>query len=501
MPWRVLAFALGIWLLQQRAVLPAPTFLAAMAVAGSLLWLAGRQRRRWLSCRCRLLGLAWAGGFAHWRLVDALPVEWEGRDIEITGVIADLPQRFEHGVRFTVAVEQAAAPVPRRIALTWYRQFDAVRMTKTDGRIRCAQWTATAACRGALALSGASETTAWQSQSARFRLRGLAVRARHPRHGLRQNVGADGRLDSNAGGLSGTIERLREAMRARISRTLPDHPYAGVLTALAIGDQRAIDAGTLARLRRHRHHPPDVDLRPARHHGRRSRGLAGVLALAPLAAPAAALPAQKAAARGRLRRAFGYACSPASPCRRSARSTCSVVVAVALWPGARRHPAVLALALLLVLLLDPWAVFAAGFWLSFGAVALLFYIGRAASRRRHWLVAMGPRAMGDHTRHDPRAAGAVPAVFAGLAAGQCRRHPGGELRRDAAGAAGGGLARGGSAAVLAHWLLTGLMTLLEWLAGCRWARVAAACAAGLGGAAGAAGTPGCCCRAVFPRAG
>jgi competence protein ComEC len=33
---------------------------------------------------------------------------------------------------------------------------------------------------------------------------------------------------------------------------------------------------------------------------------------------------------------------------------------------------VLALALMLVLLLDPWAVLAAGFWLSFGAVALLF---------------------------------------------------------------------------------------------------------------------------------
>ncbi len=126
MPWRVLAFALGIWLLQQRAVLPAPTFLAAMAVAGSLLWLAGRQRRRWLSIiGAALLGLAWAGGFAHWRLADALPVEWEGRDIEITGVVAELPQRFERGVRFTFAVDQAVAPVPRRIVLSWYRQFAA----------------------------------------------------------------------------------------------------------------------------------------------------------------------------------------------------------------------------------------------------------------------------------------------------------------------------------------------------------------------------------------
>jgi competence protein ComEC len=29
----------------------------------------------------------------------------------------------------------------------------------------------------------------------------------------------------------------------------------------------------------------------------------------------------------------------------------------------------------MVLLRDPWAVLAAGFWLSFGAVALLFFVG------------------------------------------------------------------------------------------------------------------------------
>jgi len=28
LPWRVLAFALGVWSVQQLAVLPAPTFLA-----------------------------------------------------------------------------------------------------------------------------------------------------------------------------------------------------------------------------------------------------------------------------------------------------------------------------------------------------------------------------------------------------------------------------------------------------------------------------------------
>jgi hypothetical protein len=40
------------------------------------------------------------------------------------------------------------------------------------------------------------------------------------------------------------IARVREAIRARIARALPDAPYAGVLEALAIGDQRAIPHGT-----------------------------------------------------------------------------------------------------------------------------------------------------------------------------------------------------------------------------------------------------------------
>ncbi len=38
---------------------------------------------------------------------------------------------------------------------------------------------------------------------------------------------------------------------------------------------------------------------------------------------------------------------------------------------------ILALALLVVVVIDPWAVLAAGFWLSFGAVAALLYVGSA----------------------------------------------------------------------------------------------------------------------------
>jgi competence protein ComEC len=54
------------------------------------------------------------------------------------------------------------------------------------------------------------------------------------------------------------------------------------------------------------------------------------------------------------------------------------VVALALWSGRNLGASrSLLLALLLVLLIDPWAVLAPGFWLSFAAVGLLFFVGTA----------------------------------------------------------------------------------------------------------------------------
>ena len=49
----------------------------------------------------------------------------------------------------------------------------------------------------------------------------------------------------------------------------------------------------------------------------------------------------------------------------------------------------LATALMAVLLLDPWAVLAPGFWLSFGAVALIFYVSANRLERPHWLKEYG----------------------------------------------------------------------------------------------------------------
>ena len=55
-----------------------------------------------------------------------------------------------------------------------------------------------------------------------------------------------------------------------------------------------------------------------------------------------------------------------------------LVAALAMLSGRIMAPSrTLCLALLVVLLIDPWAVLAAGFWLSFGAVGALLYTGSA----------------------------------------------------------------------------------------------------------------------------
>ena len=64
-----------------------------------------------------------------------------------------------------------------------------------------------------------------------------------------------------------------------------------------------------------------------------------------------------------------------------------VVMAVALWLNRlSAASAVLSVALLVVVLIDPWAVLAAGFWLSFGAVAIILYVSVGRIGTPHWLV-------------------------------------------------------------------------------------------------------------------
>lgn len=384
----ILGFAAGVWLLQQQAGLPGWNVLAMLAAVSAGLtlaaWKARGGGRRALACvAAALAGFAWAAALGQMRLADALPAANEGRDIRVTGVVAGLPQAYENGVRFEFAVESSDAAVPSRISLAWYRGW---RTEESD------EWHE---------MQELHAGERWQ----------LTVRLKRPHgnlnpHGFdyeawlfERGVRATGyvraaddnrRLDAFVPRFGPAVERLRERIRERFQRALPEHDYAGVLVALAVGDQRAIDGGLW-----------QLFARTGISHLMSISGLhvtmvaglgAWLLAFFWRRRPALMLrlPAQKAAAAAGWATAFAY-CLLAGfgvPAQRTLYMLS--VVALALWLGrAASGSRVLALALLLVLLADPWAVLSAGFWLSFGAVALLFAIGTGRIAPRHWLAEWG----------------------------------------------------------------------------------------------------------------
>jgi competence protein ComEC len=227
--WLLLAFACGVCTLQTCAQLP-PWPLALALVAAVTLALAMLVSRVGAVAAALALGFAYAALRADVRLADSLPREWEGEDIRVVGVVDDLPAQSDVGVRFALAVDAVRTPraqVPSRLSLAWFASRDD---------------------EDAVPVVHAGER--WQ----------LTVRLRRP-HGnvnpggfdleawlLQQNLRATGyvlatgseRIDAFAGRFRDHVQRARESVRERIFRALDGEPYAGVIVALAIGDQRAI---------------------------------------------------------------------------------------------------------------------------------------------------------------------------------------------------------------------------------------------------------------------
>jgi competence protein ComEC len=172
------------------------------------------------------------------------------------------------------------------------------------------------------------------------------------------------------------VQRARERIRNRIAQALPGAPYAGVLTALAIGDQRAIPEAQWSVFNRTgvTHLVSISGL-----HVTIFAMLAGACAFL-LARRCVALtsriPARKVAVLAGALCEFGYVLLAGAevPAVRTLLMLC--VAAAGLWLGRPGTAYVVwAWSLALVLAWDPWAALTPGFWLSFGAVALLLYAG------------------------------------------------------------------------------------------------------------------------------
>ncbi len=379
MRFYLIAFCLGVWLLQVQPALPPARWLWLLPLLSVVLVLPrfarpgiDNLRRAGVAVLCLALGFAWAGWRADQRLAERLPEHWQGVDIELVGVLNDLPQTDARGERFVFDVERVLTPNAPRLA-----RVQLARYWPRDGAQQ--------------ALFGAGER--WQ----------LTVRLKRPYgthnpHGfdleawmLERNIAATGyvreqpaprRLDARAATPAAWLAAVRQSLRARIFATLGDAPYAGVIAALVLGDQRGIP-----------HEQWRTFTRTGVNHLLSISGL-HVTMIAALAGwivafvwrrlPRAAerWPARQAGLATALAAAFAYALLAGFQVPAQRTLFMLAVVAAAFWGRREARPfSALVGALFVVLLIDPWAVVSAGFWLSFGAMAAILWasFGRVAA--------------------------------------------------------------------------------------------------------------------------
>jgi competence protein ComEC len=408
MRWLLLAFALGVLALQQQAELPSPTHAAWSAVPFAIALVAliasrtmsvrpGRVARYLMifsaAVAVGLGGFYYAAWRAQVRLADELPAAWEGRDIDVIGVIDELPQSAARGTRLAFAVERVATPgaiVPSRLSLGWYGSWRDDDAAADVPEVHAGErWQLTVRLKrphGTVNPHG-FDVEAWLLEN---ELRATGY--------VRDNEG-NRRLDAFAGRPGDYVARLRETIRERILTALAGRPYAGVIAALAIGDERAIPNEQWR-----------IFFRTGIGHLISISGL-HVTAFATLIGAAAfwlwrrihrltlALPARKAAALAGVIGAFAYVLLAGFQVPAQRTLYMLTVAAIGLWLGRPGTASTVWLwALAVVLAWDPWAMLAPGFWLSFGAVGLLLYIGVGrigtgttfgAAARAQWAITLG----------------------------------------------------------------------------------------------------------------
>jgi competence protein ComEC len=404
----LLAWLVGTaWQLQQADLLgtwwDGALALAALLLLG-LAWRDKVSYRRAALLMVALAGLAFAltdGRAALYREA-ALPAALEGRDVQVSGLVAAMPQRTEAGLRFRFAVERAqldGQPVvlPEQLDLGWYGGLGESltglpELQRAPPALRAGErWRLTLrlkAPHGGLNPHGFDfELWMWEQG-----LQATGYVRAGPRDSVPQRLAQTWHYP-----VEQLRQRVRDAIFTRLLSTEADDDgsqrarRAGVVAALVTGDQRAIERS-------------DWDVF-------RASGVAHLMSISGLhitmlawlavalvgwlwrrsARLCLAFPASHAAWLGGLLLAAAYAVFsgwgvPAQ------RTVWMLAVVTGLHLSARRWPwpHVWLLAGALVVMVDPWAMLQPGFWLSFVAVGVLFasdagtaaVVGRRSLRAR-----------------------------------------------------------------------------------------------------------------------
>jgi len=336
------------------------------------LWLLNRQSKVYgrvaLIILMFILGFAWNARYAENRLNHILTSDLEGIDLMIEGRVVALPQGNTFGAKFAFEVDDAIAHgelinhFPQQIYLSWQPAW-----------------------RNPQNIPEVIPGQRWK----------FKVKLKRPygslnphtfdfeRWSFHQDFGASGSIrsgelliekDIGLTEFTLAMEYQRWKLRNKIKRLLPlDARYGGVIAALVMGDQNAID---------------QADWRVFNITGiGHLISISGlhVTMLAGLGAGVASflwrrrtlpliIPVSKIAAAAGFLTAFIYAWLAGFQIPAQRTMYMVGVVAFALWSG--RNPRSFDIwwwALAFVLLIDPMAPYTPGFWLSFGAVAAILY--------------------------------------------------------------------------------------------------------------------------------
>jgi len=310
-------------------------------------------------------GMLWFSLHALWLQQDAWPDERAGETVELTGRVVGLPEQRDGRVRleFQPDAEKRRAGAPARILLSWYRPLE------------------------------------WFQPGERWRI----VATLEPPNGranpglfdyhrylVARGIGALGSIKSaerqSSSGPASAPDRFRQRLANWLQAETVNLDAAALHRALTVGDRTAMSPELADRLR----------LTGTAHllsisglHVGMVAGLAGLLA-GLLATPLLRLRGWPDRKRVMLVTgliaAFGYALLAGF----SLPTVRALVMLLAgfgamLWRRGIQPGRALLTALAAVLLIDPMAPLAIGFWLSFAAVAVLIWAFSGRSRGKGWL--------------------------------------------------------------------------------------------------------------------
>ncbi|WP_339941525.1 ComEC/Rec2 family competence protein, partial [Undibacterium luofuense] len=399
-------FLAGTLILQQQATLISAyanqILIAVLLLHGLLWWLRPpanldlhsnfvRSPRRWLYFFVSpMLGLLAGLSWAHWQACEALqtrlPASFDGQEIQTVVQIDGLPYRNDTGWHFTAKLLQADWPAnidishpAQKLSANWFPQREALPELISGQcwqmRLRLKQIHGTAN-------PGGFDSELWALEQ------GLDGAASVREASLQPCGGAEWSVSSQ-------FARWRASLRERIFAALPEQRYAAVVVALVIGEQRGIAQDDWSMLMR--------------------SGIGHLISIS--GSHITMIAALMAWLAGQVwRRSAWLPLQPALPLRCPAQHVMLVTGVITAWfyvalagfgvPAQRtaimltvaalaafsgipwRSSQILAMALLAVLIVDPWAAMWPGFWLSFGAVAALMSVAQSqqekAAKKKHW---------------------------------------------------------------------------------------------------------------------